>query len=58
MRRILEMLEKITDRKRKEEDLDKIVDLANHIKDTAACALGRTGVNPVISSIKRFRNEI
>lgn len=57
MKRILELLEKITDGNGEEEDLDKILDLAALIKDSAACDLGRMGVNPVISSINKFRQD-
>ena len=56
-KRMLEMLEKITQGKGEEGDIEKLEKLANHIKDSALCALGQTAPNPVLSTIRYFRDE-
>ncbi len=56
-KRMLEMLEKITDGKGEEGDIEKLENLANHIKDSALCGLGQTAPNPVLSTIRYFRDE-
>ena len=56
-KRMLEILERITEGKGEIEDIDKLVELGNIIKDTAMCGLGQTAPNPVLSTIKYFRNE-
>ena len=56
-KRMLEMLEKITQGKGEEGDIEKLEKLANHIKDSALCALGQTAPNPVLSTIRYFRHE-
>jgi NAD-dependent dihydropyrimidine dehydrogenase PreA subunit len=55
--RMLELLEKITSGKGTPEDIDKLEDLAKKIKVTALCGLGQTAPNPVLSTLKYFRNE-
>jgi NADH:ubiquinone oxidoreductase subunit F (NADH-binding) len=39
------------------EDLDMLVSLCETIKETALCGLGQTAPNPVLSTLKYFRNE-
>lgn len=56
-RRMLEMLEKITSGKGEEGDLEKLEKLARNIKATALCGLGQTAPNPVLSTIRYFRDE-
>ncbi|NLY51270.1 MAG: NADH-quinone oxidoreductase subunit NuoF [Firmicutes bacterium] len=56
-KRMLEMLEKITQGKGEEEDIEKLEQLALNIKDSALCALGQTAPNPVLSTIRYFRDE-
>jgi ferredoxin len=55
--RMLEILEKITSGKGEPEDLDKLIELGNHIKATSLCGLGQTAPNPVLSTIRYFRHE-
>ncbi|HCX65132.1 MAG TPA: NADH-quinone oxidoreductase subunit NuoF [Eubacteriaceae bacterium] len=56
-RRLLELLEKITAGEGTMEDLDTMEELAHTIKDTSLCGLGQTAPNPVISTLKYFRDE-
>ncbi|MCI8731301.1 MAG: NADH-quinone oxidoreductase subunit NuoF [Lachnospiraceae bacterium] len=56
-KRLLEILEKITEGKATMEDLDKLEKLANLIKKNSLCALGQTAPNPVLSTLKHFRDE-
>lgn len=56
-KRILEILEKITAGKGCLEDIDTLVELGETIKKTALCGLGQTAPNPVLSTIKYFRDE-
>ncbi|MCG9479579.1 MAG: NADH-quinone oxidoreductase subunit NuoF [Actinomycetia bacterium] len=56
-RRMLEILERITKGKGEEEDLEKLEKLGQVIKETSLCGLGKTAPNPVLSSLKYFRNE-
>jgi len=56
-KRMLEMLEKITEGKATLEDLDKLEKLALSIKSSALCGLGQTAPNPVLSTMKYFRDE-
>ena len=56
-RRLLEMLDKITSGNGTLEDLDKMEELCNYIKANAMCALGQTAPNPVLSTLKYFRDE-
>ncbi len=56
-RRMLEMLEKICDGNGTEEMLDELEELANTIKDTALCGLGQTAPNPILSTLRYFRDE-
>ena len=56
-RRMLEILDKITEGKATMEDLDKLEELAAYIKDNALCGLGQTAPNPVLSTLRYFRDE-
>lgn len=56
-KRMLEILQKITDGNGEEEDLKKLEDLCENIKNASVCGLGQTAPNPVISTMKYFINE-
>ncbi len=56
-KRMLEILQKICDGKGEEEDLDKLEKLANNVKKASLCGLGQTAPNPVLSTLKYFREE-
>ena len=55
--RMLEMLERITEGNGKEDDLELLEKLANTIKASSVCGLGQTAPNPVLSTMKYFRDE-
>ena len=55
--RLHEILEKITSGNGEMEDLDKLEELANYIKSASLCGLGQTAPNPVISTLRYFRDE-
>ncbi len=54
---MLEILERITSGKGREGDIELLESLGNTIKKTALCGLGQTAPNPVLSTIKYFRDE-
>lgn len=56
-KRMLEILEKITKGKGTLEDLDRLEELAHSIKESALCGLGQTAPNPVLSTLRYFRDE-
>ncbi|MDO5111639.1 MAG: NADH-quinone oxidoreductase subunit NuoF [Clostridia bacterium] len=56
-RKLLEMLKKITDGRGEEGDIEKLEELCNYIKTNSLCALGQTAPNPVLSTLKYFRDE-
>ena len=56
-RRMLEILERIVEGKGEEGDIEKLEALAENIKATALCGLGQTAPNPVLSTLKYFRDE-
>ncbi|MBQ3497741.1 MAG: NADH-quinone oxidoreductase subunit NuoF [Clostridia bacterium] len=56
-KRMMEMLEKITEGKATLEDLDKLEELALYIKQNSLCGLGQTAPNPVLATLKFFRHE-
>jgi NADH-quinone oxidoreductase subunit F/NADP-reducing hydrogenase subunit HndC len=56
-RKLLQLLEKITDGKGEMEDLEKIQDLATHMKTSSLCALGQSAPNPVLSTLQYFGDE-
>ena len=57
IRRMLEILEKITSGQAKMEDLDTLEELCYFIKENALCGLGQTAPNPVLSTLRYFRDE-
>ena len=56
-RRMLEILERICSGDGRDGDIELLTELANEIKDGSLCALGQTAPNPVLTTIKYFRNE-
>ncbi len=56
-KRMLEILERVTGGKGKEDDIEKLEKLSSVIKETSLCGLGKTAPNPIISSLKYFREE-
>ena len=56
-KRMMEILEKITSGKGELEDLDKLEQLAMYIKQNSLCGLGQTAPNPVLATLKFFRDE-
>ncbi len=56
-RRLLQILDKITKGQGDMEDLAKIEELANHMQSSSLCALGQTAPNPILSTLKFFKNE-
>ena len=55
--RLLEILEKITKGNGTEDDLRKLKELSNVIKDTSLCGLGQTAPNPILSTLNNFWDE-
>ena len=56
-KRMLEILDRITNGQGTMEDIDKLEELAEGIKSTALCGLGQTAPNPVLSTLHYFRDE-
>ena len=56
-RRMLEILERITEGKGEDGDIEKLETLAKNIKASALCGLGQNAPNPVLSTLKYFRDE-
>ena len=56
-RRMLEMLEKVCDGTADEQTLVDLENLANTIRDTALCGLGQTAPNPILSTLRYFKDE-
>lgn len=56
-KRMLEILTRITEGEGKEGDIEKLEELAYQIKDGSLCGLGQTAPNPVLTTIKYFRDE-
>ena len=57
IRRMLDILDRLTTGKAKMEDIDLLEELALSIKRTALCGLGKTAPNPVLSTLRYFRHE-
>ncbi len=55
--RLLELLDKITSGNGELEDLDRLEELCNYIKQGSLCGLGQTAPNPVLSTLRYFRDE-
>ena len=56
-KRILEILEKITQGHGELSDIDEMLELASYIKESALCALGQTAANPILSTLNNFKDE-
>jgi len=56
-KRMLEILERITDGEGTEEDLEKLKELGEHIMKTSLCGLGQTAPQPVLSTMRYFWDE-
>lgn len=56
-KRLLEILERICEGQGEEGDIEKLILLGSQIKETALCGLGKTAANPVLSTIRHFREE-
>ncbi len=56
-KRMLEILERITQGEGREGDIERLEELSGFIKDAALCGLGQTAPNPVLSTIRYFRDE-
>ncbi len=56
-KRMLEILTRITEGKGEEGDIEKLEELSYQIKDSSLCGLGQTAPNPVLTTIKYFREE-
>ena len=57
VRRMLQILERITRGEGRSEDLDTLQELGEYLLDTALCALGSTAANPVLTTLRYFRHE-
>ena len=53
----MEILDKITEGKGTLEDLDRLEELCYYIKENSLCGLGQTAPNPVLATLKFFREE-
>ena len=56
-KRLLEILDRITEGKGQMEDLDRMEELCYYIKENSLCGLGQTAPNPVLSTLNYFRDE-
>lgn len=56
-KRMLELLTKITEGNGEEEDLEKIKEIAEHMKSSSLCALGQSAPNPILSTLAHFEDE-
>ncbi len=56
-KRMYEILDRITKGQGEEDDIEKLETLAKNIKDSALCGLGQTAPNPILSTLKYFRDE-
>ncbi len=56
-KRMLELLTKITEGNGEMEDLDKIKEIAEHMKSSSLCALGQSAPNPILSTLAHFEDE-
>jgi NADH-quinone oxidoreductase subunit F len=57
IRQMLEILNRITAGKGEEDDLELLEELAEFMRDASLCALGQSAPNPVVSTLKYFRDE-
>ncbi len=56
-KRMLEILERICEGKGREGDLQSLEDLSNHVQKASLCGLGQTAPNPVLTTLRYFREE-
>ena len=56
-KRMLEILTRISEGKGEESDIDKLLDLAGKVKVASLCGLGQTAPNPVMTTLKYFKDE-
>lgn len=56
-KRMLEMLERIIEGKGEEKDLDELYEMALSVKDGSLCGLGQTAPNPVLTTMRYFKDE-
>ncbi|RJQ32554.1 MAG: NADH-quinone oxidoreductase subunit NuoF [Actinobacteria bacterium] len=56
-KRMLEILERITEGKGKEEDIDTLLAMGDKVKKSSLCALGGTAPNPVLTTVRYFKDE-
>jgi NADH:ubiquinone oxidoreductase subunit F (NADH-binding) len=56
-KRMLEILNRICDGEGKDGDIELLQELGEHIKSTSLCGLGQSAPNPVLSTIRHFRDE-
>ena len=56
-KRLLQLLTKITEGKGEPDDINKIEELASHMKQSSLCALGQSAPNPILSTLHYFREE-
>ncbi len=56
-KRMLEILKRITHGQGKPSDIDDLIELATRIKDAALCGLGQTAPNPILSTLRYFKDE-
>ena len=56
-KRLLEILTKVTNGEAELSDIDRMEEISHYLQDNALCALGKTACNPVISTLRYFRDE-
>ncbi len=56
-KRLLEIVTRICEGKGEEADIEKLETLGRQIRETALCGLGKTAANPVLSTLRHFRDE-
>ena len=56
-KRMLELLEKLTEGEGEDGDIEKLEELSEYIKEASICGLGQTAPNPVLSTLDYFRDE-
>lgn len=56
-KRMLEILERLTNGKGTEADIDRLEELSHYVKESSLCGLGQTAPNPVLSTLRYFRDE-
>lgn len=56
-KRMLELLEKLTEGRGEDGDIEKLEELSEYIKQASICGLGQTAPNPVLSTLDYFRDE-